>query len=471
MKLFRSAGSFTTTLLLLIFHCNVTVSAQSSEGNTEERNISILRGSVTAEQADSLKVELNTPTVPAGAILGDDSLALTSLRSSADLFGQLLTGIGTDGSFQPGIAIGGAPYWWFGPAETLEDYRNSPYLLTLLKRTQLGVATRTVPDESNDTDVKLGVSLSWQLIRKQDPRFSANGEACLGRALHQTVDAIQEQIQNDEIKAIKPFGERLRTITQNALSSYPDGNLSIGQINEIREIGLRFSSFEESSVSQSFAKFRSDSFEKYTVLEKIYFEEVGKVTSARLKENEKTLIELETYATARDKCRRDFNEELRNTNSLSLTVASAFGADGGRFDDISEEETAFWLAYKSGWKVKLDENIQLPLQAFVGYTLDENVEVTDDVIERADQLTVGVGTSFESNDFNIDFQIAYINTNFNTDRDTSSDYRITFALGYRIADATWLELRAGTTNSDEIEESPFVGLNLKIDAAALLNNN
>lgn len=406
------------------------VAQPNGTSSASERNVTIgemQSGDVTA---DDLKIELNTPTTPSAAIIGDDSISLSSLRTASDFFGQLLTGVGEDGTLQPGIAVGGGPYWWFGPNETLAEYRDTPYPLLLLKRTQFGLATKSAPqDGENRTQV--GVSLSWQLLKYQDPRFFEEGELCLARTLDPVLADLQLRGQEAEKRARGEFVEDHDDIEDPA--DIEDAIAADPKLADELET-LRAKHLEE--------------------VEKEY--------------NEKP-FDFDAFGKARDGCRDDYSEYLRGQDSLILTVATALSSNEGKFDDFSEDKTSFWLAFKSGRKGILG-GLKIPVQAFVGYTFDEQVELETDMFERADRLTVGLGASLESENESIDVQISYIHTDFKSAVDSVGDYRFTAAYSRRVADYIWLEFKAGTTNSDMLDDASFAGINLKVDTAALLNN-
>jgi len=413
---------------------------QSQEtSGSETRNFSIgdLEGGEI--DADSLKIELNTPTTPAAAILGDDTLSLSSLRTSSDFFGQLLSGIGDDGTIQPGIAIGGGPYWWFGGEETLNQYRATPYPLLVLKRTQLGLATKSAPNDG-DNDTLIGVSLSWQLLKNQDPRFFEAGEACLASALEPVVTIGVDTGLEAQARALAEFYDLHPEVNQDPefFQAVLDADAS-GQLADEYEL----------------------LFEKH--LAEIQQEIAQGAFSASLAFDE------DAYGKARDQCRKQYSEYLRERDSLAFTVATAFSSNEGRFDDFSEDKTSLWLSYKSGSKGLLG-GLKIPVQAFAGYTFDEEVELENDIFERADRLTLGLGVSLENENESVDIQASYIRTDFKSALEPTGDYRLTASYSRRISDYLWLELKAGATKSDVLDDASFAGLNLKVDTAALLNN-
>jgi len=424
------------------FFLNLTASHALQSDESEELSLftiaDVESGNLTT---DSLKIELKTPTTPAAAILGDDSLSLSSIRASSDFFGQVLNSVAGDGSIEPGLAIGGAPYWWFGGNETLKQYREESYFHTLLKRTQFGLATKSGTGENED-DTQIGTSLSWQLIKTHDPRHSRSGERCIASALKNAI--------GDNIEKQKLVDERTTRIFFDTFE-VPEEQRTPEKLFELLEQN-------------------PNANEKLANIEKLAAIEIEKeIKDGTLKLQ--TKFKVKNYSSARNECRTKFDAYLQNTDSLVFTVASAFSASNGNAADVSNTKTALFLAYKSGeGGILKGLKLGLPVQAFAGYTLDERVELEDDIFATANQLTLGIGTSFERENVTFDLQAAYLNTNFEDDMKTNNDLRFTASYSQRIRRAVWIEAKAGFIVSNVLDSASFAGINLKVDTAALLNN-
>jgi hypothetical protein len=110
-------------------------------------------------------VDFSTPRSPAAKIIGEVDQA-GSISSPDELAIQLLTGLDSDGKFQPGIAIDFVPYLLIkGTNFTLAEYRNDGFQ-QFLARTKFSVAT-----SKSDTNARLGSGAEFILIDQGDPRL------------------------------------------------------------------------------------------------------------------------------------------------------------------------------------------------------------------------------------------------------------------------------------------------------------
>jgi hypothetical protein len=109
------------------------------------------------------KADFSTPRSPAAKII-NGSNEVGSVSTPDELAVQLLTGLNSDGKFQPGIAIDFAPYLLIkGTNFTLAEYRNDAFQ-RFLARTKLSVAT-----SSSDTNTRLGFGAEFILVDNGDP--------------------------------------------------------------------------------------------------------------------------------------------------------------------------------------------------------------------------------------------------------------------------------------------------------------
>lgn len=420
-------------------------------------------GDVTA---DSLKISLNSPSVPAGSIIGAGDIALTNVRSFSDLTPQLVSSFDDNFEFQPGLAIGGAPYWWFNNQETLHEYKSrGQRLQRIAKRTQLGLATKLSPADSDmESDRTLvGVSLSWQLLDDQDVRSSKfdGPQQCLAQSVQALLPGVyRAAAEAERLYAAKIFREDpllfARALNALGLADPPkvstewfasfDAPIVIGKmIGGVTPAQVEFGNRMEQLRDENRGK---------------TFDEIAEIAP----------IDAKAYADAQKACNKQFTDQLGKNPSLVLAVAAGFESDDGKLDSLAQERTTVWLTYKSGERMRLMKNA--PILGILSYSENEQVTIDDSTNGKADRFTLGVGTSFEREDgSSFDLQASWIDTDFvDTSFDDSEEYRLSASYSHKLNETMWLEFRAGTTNSDKLEDASFAGISLKVDWAAHWRN-
>jgi hypothetical protein len=420
-------------------------------------------------EADDLKIEFNSPTVPAGAIIGDDDLALTTVRTFSDLTPQLLAGFNDNMELQPGLAIGGAPYWWFEPEETLDDYRRKgDWAARIAKRTQFGLATKqeAAEDAGASNRLLVGVSLGWQLLDDQDVRSAkfAGAASCITQQLQIALQTENRAVSEKNARiAEKVF------INDRALFNRAAGDIryDVSRVN-----ADWFRSPEGRAV---FDRMTQENDELNILVDRLFEE---------FPEDEWTTLlaapegEVKAFKEAQEACNGRFTKQLASSQSLMLNIATGMASGTGKVDNLAAERSSVWLTWNSGTvdKDRLgDPSYRKPLNVFgapvvgfLNYNFNEKLTLPNDTEVEADRLIVGVGTSFKNGEEEaFDFQASFIRTEFDTSIPRSNDYRVTASYSKKMSDFIWLEAKVGTTNSDELEDATFAGINLKVDWAAL----
>lgn len=415
-----------------------------TSGGTEKAEITV----------NSLKIDLNAPTAAAGAIIGADDIALTSVRSTSDLQTQLLSGFDENGVLQAGVALTGTPYLWFNPKMTVDEYaKQTATPMGYLRRLQFSLATKQLPEDGTN-GIGVGAALSLQLNPKNEMARAATAMTCLQDALEKTIGPLSDQAARGDVAALRALKEDDADRFRSIVSENGVDNVEITR-DAARELGVPADrlpaagetmqldmALELAGLKGKFDKLKDDAIR-----------------------NEQTKVN--SVAVDRETCDKDFESYLTSQDSWVLTVAQGFRSDTGKYDDLDTDRSAVYLQYRSGSENPISKTLGVPLIGLISYVGDETVKISDTEEEKADRFVVGLGSAAEGDGYALDFQVSFAKSDFQTARPDAEEFRATVAYSKQVATGVWLEFKAGTKSSDDVNDDTFVGVSFKLSPSVL----
>jgi hypothetical protein len=147
------------------------------------------------ELAGSFDVDASIPDAPGFAVIGVSPTQIVDPSSTRITFASLINYLDENGKLKPGVALGGSPYWWFNPRETLKSYQDAGGFEHVIARTTVSVGYAA--SEAN-SPTRVGLGFHTDLLDAGDYRMDRKLYDCVGNAAKAVIDLVDH---DDTVRA------------------------------------------------------------------------------------------------------------------------------------------------------------------------------------------------------------------------------------------------------------------------------